>query len=307
MADDNSLPPFFSIVIPVYNRFELVQDTIESVLDQKYRSFEIIIVDDGSSDGSGEKLDEQYRGNYRIRIIHQTNQERGAARNRGFRESQGVYVIFLDSDDRLLSDHLETLERKIISLGNPAFIATKFEFLTNGKRNVSSIGNYNEGYYDYRLFLDGNPLGCNVCVLKQNENIILFEEDRKFAIKEDWLFFLTNLRHQKLFIVDKVTLLMLDHEERSMRSNNELLISKTGLARDWIIRNVDLTENDIRKLDAHVNYFCAIHAYIEGLRSCALQFIFRAFGKGGMKLKYFVLLIKIIVGRKTILHLIHGS
>lgn len=307
MTSERTLTPFFSLVIPVYNRFQMVKDTIGSVLAQRNQHFEIIIIDDGSNDGSGRMLDNHFQGYEKIRIIHQENLERGAARNRGFRESHGVYVIFLDSDDMLLPDHLDTLYNKIQALDAPDFIATKFEFLVNGHRKSSAIGSYAEGYYDYKLFLDGNPFGCNVCVRRENNQIILFEEDRSLSIKEDWLFFLINLRHQRLYLVDKVTLLMLDHEDRSMRSNNRLLIAKTGMARDWIIRNVELTPEETKKLDAHVSYFCAIHSYLDGLRNEPLQFIFHAFRNGGLRLKYLFLLGKIIIGRKIIMRFIHGS
>lgn len=301
------MSPFFSLVIPFYNRFFLVQETIQSILAQEFRSFEIIIVDDGSNDGSGAKLDILYSSNDLIRIIHQENLERGAARNRGFRESKGEYVIFLDSDDRLLPDHLETLHKKITALNLPDFIATKYEFISGGIRRPSSISNIKEGYYNYLLFLDGNPFGCNVCVRKSNEKLSLFEEDRRLAIKEDWLFFLKNLRHQQLYLIDKVTLLMLDHEERSMRSNNEVLVAKTKLAVEWIIKNIELAPKNLKKLQAHSNYFCAIHSYLDGNRKMSLQFLMNAILKGGPRMKYVILLGKIFIGRKIILRIIHGS
>ena len=307
MITENVVVPFFSLVIPVYNRFELVQETIESVLNQEFKGFEIIVVDDGSNDGSGNKLDALFNGNTQIRIIHQDNLERGAARNRGFREAKGTYVVFLDSDDRLLPDHLEVLYKKIAILDFPDFIASKFEFLSEGGRRASSVGNLKEGYYDYLLFLDGNPFGCNVCVRKGNEKLALFPEDRKYAIKEDWLFFLKNLRYQRLYLIDKVTLLMLDHKDRSMRSNNELLVAKTNAALSWIIRNIELTPGNVRKLVAHVNYFCAIHTYLDGRRSLSLRYVMKAIGKGGLRVKYIVLLGKVLIGRKLIIRFIHGS
>lgn len=307
MAKENVIYPFFSLVIPVYNRFELVQETIQSVLNQEFKSFEIIVVDDGSNDGSGNKLDALFMGSSQVRIIHQDNLERGAARNRGFREAKGTYVVFLDSDDRLLPDHLDVLFNKIVILEFPDFIASKFEFLADGRRRASSIGNLKEGYYNYLLFLDGNPFGCNICVRRANEKLSLFPEDRKYAIKEDWLFFLKNLRYQRLYLIDKVTLLMLDHEDRSMRGNNENLVVKTNLALNWIISNIELEPGNIRRLTAHVNYFCAIHTYLDGKRSRALGYVIKAIRKGGMKLKYIVLLSKIVIGRKLIMRFIHGS
>jgi glycosyltransferase involved in cell wall biosynthesis len=204
--------PFFSIVIPFYNRFQLVKETIRSVIEQRNQDMEIILVDDGSNDGSSAMLDEAYGQHPGIKIIHQSNLERAAARNRGFNESSGAYVVFLDSDDLMLPDHLETLYIKIKSLNGPDFIATKYQFLSHGKRKASSVAGLAEGYYDYRLFLDGNPFGCNICVKKNNPDLKLFPQDRSLSIKEDWLFFLNNLRHIKLYLIDKVTLLMVDHE-----------------------------------------------------------------------------------------------
>ena len=212
--------PFFSIVVPVYNRAALLQETVKSIQAQSFSSYEIIIVDDGSTDGSGPEIDRLYGDASNILIIHQANQERGASRNNGFKKATGDYVIFLDSDDLLLPVHLQVLYDKIMEL-KPDFISTKYDFLRNGKRVRSIISDSSEGYYDYRFFLNGNPYGCNVCVRRLNEKLCLFEEDRRYSIKEDWLFFLENLQGgQKVYLVDQVTLVMVDHDERSMRQND---------------------------------------------------------------------------------------
>jgi len=292
--------PFFSIVIPVYNRYDLVKETINSVLNQEMQNFEIVIIDDGSTDGSGKKLDEVFGIVPGIRIIHQPNLERGAARNRGIKEAKGEYVVLLDSDDRLLPNHLSTLFKYIESLNYPDFIATKYEFLRDNKRVSSDISKYNESYYDYQMVLDGNPLACNVCLKKNNPKLILFIEDRQFAIKEDWMFFIQNLRHQRLYLIDQVTLLMLDHPDRSMQGDNSILIGKTLSAKKWIIENVELNDRDLDKLEASVGYFCSIHSYLNFERKQALQFIFSAFNHGGVKAKYIVMLAKILAGKKMI-------
>lgn len=295
--------PFFSIVIPVYNRYDLLQATVKSIQTQIFTSYEIIIVDDGSTDGSGLEIDKQYGTASNIVIIHQQNQERGASRNNGFKKAKGEYVVFLDSDDLLMPEHLEVLYNKIKEQNNPDFISTKYDFLRDRKRIRAGISDSSEGYYDYRSFLNGNAYSCNVCVRRKNEKLCLFEEDRRYSIKEDWLFFLENLQDQKVYLVDQVTLVMVDHEDRSMRQNNMLLVEKTFLSRDWIRKHVRLNNTEIRQLDAHINYFCAIHSYLDFRRKTALQFIMNAFRNGGIKKKYIVLLAKIIVGRKMILKL----
>ena len=301
----NVVKPFFSVVIPYFNRYELAVNTIRSVLKQSYTNFEIIVVDDGSTDGSGMQLEKEFRGETNFRIFHCENRERGAARNFGFHEAAGEYVVFLDSDDLFLENHLEVLYSKILEQDFPAFIATQYEFLRNEKRYPSSTSILSEGYYDYHLFLEGNPLACHVCIRKSNSDLKLFEEDRAYAIKEDWMFFLQNLWTQRLFLVGRVTVLFRDHAGRSLLANNQLLIEKTFLSERWILEHVPLNLAEQKLLDAHVNYFCAIHSYLDLKRKTALNFLKKAFYSGGIRMKYLVLLVKIIIGRKFILKLHH--
>lgn len=96
--------PFFSVVIPVYNRAQALRRAIESVRAQSFQDFEIVVVDDGSQDDSA-AVAESF-GDARIRIIRQANQGGGAARNRGIDEARGAFVAFLDSDDVFLPHHL---------------------------------------------------------------------------------------------------------------------------------------------------------------------------------------------------------
>jgi len=96
-------PDLVSIIIPCYNRAHFLEDAIESVLRQTYQHFEIIIVDDGSTDNTSEVAN-SYPG---VRCIRQENRGVSAARNVGLRESKGNYLIFLDPDDRLLPEALE--------------------------------------------------------------------------------------------------------------------------------------------------------------------------------------------------------
>ncbi len=93
-----------SVIIPTYNRAQMVCEAVDSVLAQTLKDVEIIVVDDGSDDGTGEVLQERY--GERIRYFYQENQGRSVARNRGVRASSGPYLLFLDSDDLLLPDAL---------------------------------------------------------------------------------------------------------------------------------------------------------------------------------------------------------
>ncbi len=102
-----------SVVIPVYNVKSYLERCVNSVLCQTYKNLEIILVDDGSTDGSGELCDQITTKDQRIRVIHQRNQGVSAARNTGIREAVGEYIIFMDPDDFwLIDDGLETVMRQ---------------------------------------------------------------------------------------------------------------------------------------------------------------------------------------------------
>ena len=294
-------PPFFSIVIPVYNRSAILLNTLFTILKQSFEDFEIIIVDDGSAENLESVLAVFLNQEPRIKLIKQENKERGAARNTGYKNSSGNYVVFFDSDDLMHTNHLKIIHEKIVELGLPNFIATKYNFVnTNGKHFNSSMHGLKQGYYDYTLFLNGNPLACNICLKKENPNLFLFEEDRRYAIKEDWMFMLQNLKEQKLFIIDKVTISMFDHSLRSMRSNNGQIIKKTQLALEWIRLNIKLSPEEIKIVEAHVNYFCGIHSYLDDNRKAGVEYSKMAIKSGGFKIKYFLLLLKILIGRNVI-------
>lgn len=97
--------PEVSVIIPTYNRAAMVCEAVESVLSQTFKDVEVIVVDDGSTDGTGEVLRNRY--DERVRYFYQANSGRSAARNRGIMASSGRYLLFLDSDDLLLPEALE--------------------------------------------------------------------------------------------------------------------------------------------------------------------------------------------------------
>lgn len=101
--------PLVSIIVPVYQVKDYVGECVESLLRQTYKNLEILLVDDGSTDGSGAICDEYASRDNRIRVIHQENQGLSAARNTGFDQAAGEYVAFVDSDDAVLPDFIETL------------------------------------------------------------------------------------------------------------------------------------------------------------------------------------------------------
>ena len=98
--------PFFSVVIPLYNTGKYIEVTVRSVIGQTYKNFEVVIVDDGSTDDGPEKVG--LVGDSRIRLIRKENGGVSSARNRGIAEARGEYIAFLDADDEWRPDALKT-------------------------------------------------------------------------------------------------------------------------------------------------------------------------------------------------------
>ena len=104
-----SMEGLVSVIIPVYNVRPYLNEALDSVLDQSYENLEIIIIDDGSTDGSSELCDEYGKKDARICVIHQDNRGLSAARNAGLDHMTGDLVAFLDSDDAYDPEYILTM------------------------------------------------------------------------------------------------------------------------------------------------------------------------------------------------------
>ena len=98
-----------SIIVPVYNVDEYLEECLESIRQQTFTDIEVILVNDGSTDGSREICERYCEKDIRFRLINQENQGQSVARNRGFKESIGQYIMFVDSDDIINTNVLEVL------------------------------------------------------------------------------------------------------------------------------------------------------------------------------------------------------
>lgn len=120
-----------TVIIPVYNTRRFLAKCLDSVLDQSGINLEIILVDDGSTDGSGALCDEYAERDSRITVIHQENAGVSAARNAALERAKGDYILFVDSDDILPKDAIITLINKICSNG----------LIVGGMAEVTADGN----------------------------------------------------------------------------------------------------------------------------------------------------------------------
>jgi len=143
--------PFVSVVIPIYNRVQQPIEAIESVLAQTYPNFEIIVVDDGSTDGSGEAIQrfisQRTNSSDQIQYFSQPNQGPSIARNTGIAKARGEYIAFLDSDDVWLPEKLEWQVQALEHLKNDCGACfTDARMVNNSDMDTSSFQLYGKPY-----------------------------------------------------------------------------------------------------------------------------------------------------------------
>ncbi|MDO5397159.1 MAG: glycosyltransferase [bacterium] len=204
-----------SIIVPVYNVENYIDKCIESLINQSYSKIEIILINDGSKDKSGEKCDIWSEKDDRIKVIHKSNGGVSSARNEGLREANGTYIMFVDSDDYLEKNMVEKLCREIKS--SDSDIVYCGYYMDFGDRIYINKLPISNGTYDIEevfqpLFFgtknNGNTSMSTSLVLgifrKQiiSDNNILFDTYIRFA--EDWLFYAEYIVHcKKISIINE--------------------------------------------------------------------------------------------------------
>ena len=210
----------FSIVIPLYNKELSIGDTIVSVLNQKFKDFELLIINDGSTDKSLDVV--KTIKDHRIRIIDQKNQGVSSARNRGVNESLYDFIAFLDGDDIWKNNHLEVLYKMHQEFSDASVFVTSFDYsndraIFRNKRvkEVSKVENYFEEAITENIITSSNVL-----VKKNAFKVVgLFNENIKYGEDLDLWYRLA----QKFDIIKstKVTAIYrVDAENRSEHKQN---------------------------------------------------------------------------------------
>lgn len=197
---DNEL---ISIIVPIYNTEAYLQECIDSLVLQTYPYIEIILVNDGSTDGSLQICIENAKRFENIRVFSQNNSGVSSARNRGIKESRGKYITFIDSDDKLLLDAIEVMYQIIAQqeVDIVSAVMTSSEFLVGGREYKAD---FFSGEQTVSLALA--EISSSVCAkLFKKESIsgIWFEESRQ--INEDGYFiFECYLRQLRVIKTDRI-------------------------------------------------------------------------------------------------------
>lgn len=133
----------FSVIMPLYNKAPYVRKAVESVVAQTYKDWELVVMDDGSTDGSGEIV--KSINDRRVRLVRQDNAGVSAARNRGVAESAAPHICFLDADDWWEPTFLEEMTQLIERHPDAGIYGTGYYIVKNGRKRVAPIG-IDEGF-----------------------------------------------------------------------------------------------------------------------------------------------------------------
>ena len=265
---------FFSVVIPTYNRSRSLRSTVASVLCQTFSSFEILVIDDGSTDDTREVVKLLSDKDPRIKYFYQDNSERGAARNLGIKKSKGAWICFLDSDDHFLPHHLEYL-KQAVSQCSDSIIASRYSFQPGSECSSSAISAIPSGPVPFSYLINGNPFACNFSIRNNASDTFYFPEDRGLATMEDWLFLVDNHSTHGLFLLDKPSVLMTDHSGRSMY-NHQQVISARLHALCYLNTSTTISSCTLLQMTYGTYYFCSIHYHLSSARLKSLLYFFRS-------------------------------
>jgi glycosyltransferase involved in cell wall biosynthesis len=264
---------FFSLIIPTYNRLSHLPGTLRSVLSQRFGSFEVIVVDDGSKDGTWEWLETQ--DDHRLRIIKQQNAERGAARNTGWAEARGQYVSFLDSDDQLLPDFFMKAKQFCEEKAYPAFFHVGYAIADPTGRIKVKVDQLSSGKGDF--LLKGNPLSCiGVFVRRELFPEYSFNPDRDLAGSEDWELWMRIAARFGIECKHGIHALLIDHDSRSVMHYNEKALMKrkslaisSAYADRWVQEKY---ADEVPKVESHWYSYVALHLALSDQRKRALHY-----------------------------------
>lgn len=210
--------PYFSIVMPIFNRADFLPDSISSVLSQSFKDFELICVNDGSTDESLSVITQFNKNDSRITVVNlPENRGRCIARNAGIDVARSKWVCFLDSDDIYYDNHLKTM--KDLMDKNPGFnaYATDQTIESCPKKYPSDKYFKSTVVLSMRDFIKSNPISSNQFCFNKEVISTRFANER-IPISEDWLFFRELALRSDIIKCNVVTTDVKEHESRSINT-----------------------------------------------------------------------------------------
>lgn len=276
-----------SIITPVFNSKNFLKQCTDSILKLKYKNFELILIDDGSTDGSSKMCDNCAKLDDRVIVIHQNNLGQAAARNRGLKIAKGKYILFCDSDDFYNTSDLDCVLSNI-ALNNDIYDLYAFNFCNLWNNSVDYNQKYKSSTYtvNTREELISNlstsmihkAIGYSIWNkvysndIIQNNNITFFERS-ELNNKDDWaedLFF--NLKYlaytKKIKVYGYCAYVLRKHGDKVVQNDNALLNRLDHMLVSFLHLNNFFEENEIWKIVIwHMKRYLYVDANIYGVKN----------------------------------------
>ena len=226
-----------SIVIPAYNREDLISETLDSILVQSYKDWECLIVDDGSTDNTVEVVNKYVQQDNRIKLYERPSTKlkgANACRNIGLKESQGAYIVFFDSDDLMTENHLEVKFNAIVKY-NCDYVITKTQYFNHSNDGINKyyqFDTYSITAFNY-ITQKINWLTYDICLKAEIAKGICFNE--KLQSGQEYNYFSKLILYStNMVFIDQVVSLRRHHKEsiRGSIDNKEKLLSG-GFLSKW--------------------------------------------------------------------------
>lgn len=236
--------PFFSIVIPTYNRAGSILDAINSALNQDVLDFEIVVVDDGSTDNTRSIIEKRALSDPRLRYIHQNNAERSRARNNGIEQAKGRYICFLDSDDLYLPNHLSTFHSELENRNFPVMMLYGDPISEVKGKRVNQIAYKTTTGLPVESFIKSAVPSQTTCI--HHEILKRFKFDPNFKIGEDVELFCRVASEFPIEHINAHTAVIRDLGDRTIDSRDMTVYSESErvIKHIWKVRSNNVIKRE---------------------------------------------------------------
>lgn len=247
--------PFFSIIVPTYNRACQLADAVKSIASQQFLDYEVIVVDDGSTDNTKEMMLGIVGENNRIKYYWKQNEERSIARNYGIAKATGKYVGFLDSDDKLYPNHLAVAYELLKRNTFPQVGHLGYELTDSSGKSILIRNNFDESFME-RLIHENELHGNAIFIRRDVALAIKFIPSPSAILSEDWYLWLRLASRYPFHFDNTVTSAIVQHNERSlMKIDPDKLIASTNVIVEYLKKDILF----LKKYKGKVSYHFANH------------------------------------------------
>lgn len=270
----------FSVILPVYNREELVLEAIRSVLSQTYPHFELLVVDSRSTDKTAEVVHQAVKNDQRIKYFSAPEPGRCPARNVGLKEASGDWICFLDSDDIYYPNHLAVLASAIGQMPQTMAFSTQQKVGGKQKKYLYKWMSAGKQFIHLDHVLHSNPIQLNQLCFHQSLLPIAFPIP-DLPVSEDLFFVRSLLLKTPVFLLAEITNEVRNHSGRTMN----LIGSK-----DFVRENLRGMNLFVESAGSHLKLRQVKDVYVSTILLCAHVCFSSGFKKDGYHLLHAIIL-----------------